>query len=240
MRKKWPNGWANSNKSKNTQTGPQGQFSFAALMKAGDLQGCNRTKGGTRVFNWRYIRELLWDRKFLWMLFWVNFAGTIYGYYWYKQQLMESPKWLLPFVPDSPTSSLFFTIVLLLWLFRKSSPVIEMMAVMTSFKYGVWAVVVLILYGVDDGYILPANYMLIFSHAGMAAEVLLYNFAYRFQWRHVWIGAVWLLLNDFFDYVFNVHPWLEDDRFLTEVMWFTTGLSLFTILLTLIIRQRHV
>lgn len=188
---------------------------------------------------WQQIGALLWDRKFMWMLFWVNLAGAVYGYYWYKQQLIESPAWLLPFVPDSPTSSLFFTIALFLWLFRKSSPIIEMLAVMTSFKYGIWAVVVLLMYGIDDGYIIPANVMLIVSHAGMAIEVVLYNFAYRFQAKHIWIGAIWLLLNDFFDYAFNVHPWLEDDRFLTEVMWFTIGLSLFTIVLTFMIRRNR-
>lgn len=188
---------------------------------------------------WQQFKAMLWNRSFMWMLFWINLLGTIYGYYWYKNQLMETPTLLLPFVPDSPTSSLLFTIVLFLWLIRKSSPFIEMLAVMTSFKYGIWAVSVLLLYGAADGYLVPANLMLIVSHAGMAIEVLLYNFAYRFSARHIWIGAVWLLLNDFFDYRYNVHPWLEDDRFLTVVMYYTIGLSLVTILVTFWLRRKR-
>lgn len=187
---------------------------------------------------WQPIRQLLMNRSFLWVLLWVNLLGTIYGYYWYKNQMQDTPPVLLPFVPDSPTSSLFFTVFVLLLLLGRSNPFIEMMALMTSFKYGVWCVVVLTMYGIGDGYIDPANIMLIFSHAGMAAEVLLYNFAYRFGAKHVWLGAAWLLVNDFFDYVFKVHPYLEDDRFLSEVAVFTISLSIFTILLTFWLRQR--
>ncbi|WP_018133267.1 DUF1405 domain-containing protein [Effusibacillus pohliae] len=181
----------------------------------------------------RYLRDLFVDRRFLWMLFWINLLGTVYGYYWYRNQLLNTPPLLWPFVPDSPTSSLFFTIVILLWLFRRSSPVLEMMAVMTSFKYGVWCVAVLLLYGVADRFIAPANIMLILLHAGMAVEVLLYRFAYRFRPHHVWWGAAWLLLNDLFDYGFGVHPYLEDDRFVPEIAVFTVLLSLFTIALAL-------
>ncbi|MFC4768951.1 DUF1405 domain-containing protein [Effusibacillus consociatus] len=192
------------------------------------------------MFDLQKLRFFLVQRSVLRILFWVNLLGTIYGYYWYKNQLLESPSVLLPFVPDSPTASLFFTITVLLWLYGKSSPLIEMMAVMTSFKYGVWCVVVLVMYGIDDGSISPANLMLIFSHAGMAVEVLLYNFAYRFGTKHIWVGALWLAVNDFFDYVFGVHPYLQDDRFLTLVALFTIALSLFTIFLTYWLRKEGV
>ncbi|WP_338131271.1 DUF1405 domain-containing protein [Cohnella rhizosphaerae] len=62
--------------------------------------------------------NVLLSRRFLtqnWMMtllmiFYV--FGTVYGYYWYKNQLVETmrtqPAWQLPFVPDSPTASLFF------------------------------------------------------------------------------------------------------------------------------------
>lgn len=192
------------------------------------------------MFGWQQLKAILMDRRFLWILFWINLLGTIYGYYWYKDQLLESPPMLLPFVPDSPTSSLFFTITVFLWLWKRSSPVIEMLALMTSFKYGLWAVAVLSLYGIDDGYIHPANLMLIVSHAGMAVEVLLYSFAYRFKPKHIWIGAIWLLVNDFLDYTFDIHPWLEDDRFIHQVAVFTVCLSIVTILLTTWLTRKRV
>ncbi|BCJ85414.1 DUF1405 domain-containing protein [Effusibacillus dendaii] len=184
------------------------------------------------------LKQLLTSRSFVWILFWINLMGTVYGYYWYKEQMAETAWPLLPFVPDSPTASLLFTLLLAVWLLRRTSPILEALALMTCFKYGVWCVAVLLLYGIDDGYISEPNIMLIVSHAGMAIEVLLYSFMYRFRTRHVWVGAAWLLINDFFDYVFHVHPYLEDDRFISQVAVFTVLLSLLTIFMAFGISQQ--
>ncbi len=51
----------------------------------------------------------------------INILGTIYGYYWYRYQLEQTPFYFLPFVPDSPTASLFFVFVLLGFLYKKRS-----------------------------------------------------------------------------------------------------------------------
>ena len=61
----------------------------------------------------KQIYPILGNRYFLWLLLIVNIFGTIYGYYWYGWQLAETPTIFLPFVPDSPTASLFFVIVLI-------------------------------------------------------------------------------------------------------------------------------
>ena len=54
-------------------------------------------------------KVILYNKSFMWLLFFVNLLGTIYGYIWYESQLSTTePKFLL-FVPDSPTASLFFT-----------------------------------------------------------------------------------------------------------------------------------
>ncbi|WP_218276334.1 DUF1405 domain-containing protein, partial [Pseudomonas sp. FW305-BF6] len=73
-------------------------------------------------------------------LFIVNVLGTIYGYVWYQYQLIETPAWLRIVVPDSPTASLFFCFVLLLWFFKKQSGLIEALAYVSLVKYGIWAV----------------------------------------------------------------------------------------------------
>lgn len=168
----------------------------------------------------------------MWILFWVNLLGTIYGYIWYKEQLLSTPWYFLPFVPDSPTSSLFFTIVLGIWLSGRTSRFWEMMSLVMNLKYGIWAVSVLFLYGIDDGGMVPANWMLVFSHGGMAIEVLLYSFMYRWGTQILYVGASWLLVNDFFDYVYDVHPYLEDDRFLSLVTIGTVSLSILVIAFT--------
>ncbi|KPD00816.1 hypothetical protein LR69_00898 [Geobacillus sp. BCO2] len=55
-----------------------------------------------------WLYALLASRPVVWLLLFVNAAGTIYGYYWYRYQLADTPPVFLPFVPDSPTASLFF------------------------------------------------------------------------------------------------------------------------------------
>jgi uncharacterized membrane protein YpjA len=186
------------------------------------------------------VKALLMARPVLWALFISNLLGSIYGFYWYKNQLADTAWYWNFLVPDSPTSSTFYTLVLLLWLLRRSSPLIEMLSMVTNIKYGIWACGVIVTYWAADGTTDPANIMLLVSHAGMAIEVILYNFAYRFDWRYLWIGAVWLLYNDFADYVYGIHPWLQDDRFLAEVTFWTPVLTILTLVTTALLRPRAI
>ncbi|ASS75530.1 hypothetical protein CIG75_11405 [Tumebacillus algifaecis] len=184
------------------------------------------------------IRTQLMSRPFLWLLFICNLLGTIYGFYWYRNQ-MEATEWYWNFfVPDSPTSSGLFTLLILLWLLKKSSPLLEMLSMVTNIKYGIWACGVIFTYGAADGAIEAQNWMLVLSHGAMAVEVLLYNFAYKFDWRWLWVGAVWLLFNDFVDYVYGIHPYLQDGRFLADVTFWTPVLSVATLLLVAMLRPK--
>src|SRR5690625_2274472 len=112
------------------------------------------------------LRYILLDKYFLLLLFLVNFFGTIYGFIWYESQLKITPTIFLPFVPDSPTASMFFTIWLLFFMFRKNLSYIAALAVMSLFKYGTWAVVMNIFTLIVDGAIGWQGYLLIASHAG--------------------------------------------------------------------------
>ena len=89
----------------------------------------------------KWIYPLLANRSFLLLLLIINVAGTIYGYVWYGWQLKETPAIFLIFVPDSPTASLFFVFVIAAFLLKKNWPLVEALAIVTLFKYGIWAVV---------------------------------------------------------------------------------------------------
>lgn len=192
---------------------------------------------GLKLF---WSRDFLLNRHFLWILFIVNLLGTIYGYIWYENQLIwtsiHKPDWMLPFVPDSPTSSLFFALALLYLMYppkrvtklqTAGRVIIEALAVVCSVKYGIWAVV-MIVWGAAQGDVLNwQHYMLIASHLAMAVEALLY-----FRFMKAGIGALaagllWLLLNDSMDYTYGIFPWLpeqlEDE--LSAVRAFTYALS---------------
>lgn len=191
-----------------------------------------------------WLDGILLNRGFLWLLFAVNFLGTVYGYIWYGNQLAFTaehyPVWLLPFVPDSPTASLFFTVAVLLLLFPPKGVrgeyirrVIEALAVLTSIKYGIWAVGIIFAGGLQGDMIGWQDWMLVVSHTAMAIEALLYAryFAIR---SALPIALAWTLLNDAVDYSFGVFPWLprvlEDD--VIVVQWATIALTLFSFALS--------
>lgn len=176
-------------------------------------------------------------------LFLINAAGTVYGFYWYWGQLQDvleaKPAWMVLLVPDSPTASLFFTIAIgWLWLVperRLSSPnallirsMVEVLAVVTSFKYGIWAVA-MIFAGAAQGDVLTwQHYMLVGSHLGMAAEALLYTRFFSVRPGTLAAAAFWTLYNDLADYRFGIYPYLPNvlDDDLPAIQAFTMLLSL--------------
>jgi uncharacterized membrane protein YpjA len=177
--------------------------------------------------------DWLGHKSTIWLLFVINFLGTIYGYIWYKNQLVDTTWWLWPFVPDSPTASLFFTIVLLAFILRKRWPLIEAFAAVTLFKYGIWASVMIIWTGALGGELYWQHYMLLFSHLGMAVQAVLYSPYLSFNIKHLLIVAIWTLTNDLLDYSIAIFPWLDQrlHPYLSTVYVFTLGLSLVSLLI---------
>lgn len=187
----------------------------------------------------RSIYLLLSNRLFLWLLLIINIFGTIYGYYWYKSQLAETPTKFLLFVPDSPTASLFFVFVLIAFLLHKNWPLLEALAVVTLFKYGIWAVVMNILVYVETGELSLASWMLIFSHGAMALQGLLYIPYYRIKLIHIVLTAVWTLHNDVIDYVFEMMPnYSVLDQYMNNIGYFTFWLSIISILIAFVASKK--
>src|SRR5699024_9635195 len=152
-------------------------------------------------FMFQYI---LADKRFIFILFIINLLGTIYGFYWYEYQLANTPTIFLIFVPDSPMASMFFTIFFLFFLFNQNATYIESLDIITLIKYMIWAIIMNVLSFITTGYLNPSGYMLIFSHARMAIQGLLYAPFYKIKMRHLVIAAIWTLHNDVIDYVFGM------------------------------------
>lgn len=178
----------------------------------------------------RMIKYILLDKKILTTLFIINLLGTIYGFIWYKGQLAITPPIFLPFVPDSPTASLFFTIFLLFFIFGKNIPYIEALGMTTLFKYGIWAVMMNLFTLYIDGSLSWQGYMLIISHGAMAVQGLLYAPFYAIKWRHLAVAAIWILHNDIIDYVFGMMPIYSSlTAYMNEIGYFTFWLSILSI-----------
>jgi len=156
------------------------------------------------------ILNLLKTRPVLLVIGTINLLGTLYGYYWYAPQLADSKWYFYPFIPDSPTASLFFTIIVFLWLFKRKSPLIEALAFVTLIKYGVWAVVMNMLMlqevGTTDVRLTLMALMLMLSHGAMAFQALLYSPFMRFSSHELLLVSIWVLHNDVVDYVLGQWP----------------------------------
>src|SRR5690625_5423401 len=72
------------------------------------------------------LKYIFTHKTFLILLFIINLFGTIYGYLWYAGQLAITPAVFIPFVPDSPTATLFFTIFLIFFIFRSEEHTSEL------------------------------------------------------------------------------------------------------------------
>ncbi|MBP2241361.1 putative membrane protein YpjA [Cytobacillus eiseniae] len=190
----------------------------------------------------KWVYPILANRSVLWLLLIINIAGTIYGYDWYKYQLVETPAIFLPFVPDSPTASLFFVFVLIAFLLGKNWPLFEALAIITLVKYGIWAVVMNLLVFNVTGELDWIGLMLIGSHGAMAIQGVLYSPFYRMKVWHLVVAAIWTLHNDVIDYVFFMLPQYSHlDLYIPQIGYFTFWLSMASIGLTayLCIRKNH-
>lgn len=178
----------------------------------------------------RWIYSLLGNRSVLVLLLVVNFFGTAYGYYWYKGQLAETPANFLAFVPDSPTASLFFLFVLIAFLLGKNWPLFEALAIVTLFKYGIWAVVMNFLVFIVSGELDGIGLMLMLSHGAMAIQGALYAPFYRFKLWHLVVTGIWTLHNDVIDYVFFMMPSYHMlDQYMPQIGYFTFWLSVLSL-----------
>lgn len=176
---------------------------------------------------------LLSNRSFMWALFIINLLGTIYGYIWYGPQLERTEPIFLPFVPDSPTASLFFTVALFGLLIGKQWGLVQALAVMTLFKYGIWAVVMNILTLIVTGDLSWLGWMLVASHFGMALQGLLYAPFFRVKPVHLIIAALWTVHNEIIDYVFMQYPvYSQLHLYIQEIGYFTFWLSILSIFIT--------
>jgi uncharacterized membrane protein YpjA len=213
--------------------------------------------GGSELMNSSFSLAFYWSKAFLtskrmlWIVFWINFLGTIYGYEWYWNQMLETlsdkPAWLVLFVPDSPTASLFFTLTLVFLLVdsyvesnanlhnpllkrSRIRGIIEALAVAASFKYGIWAVAIIFWASFKGDPMYWQDWMLTVSHGGMAIEALLYFRFFRVRWLGLAVAALWIFSNDYIDYHYAVFPWLPKsvEADLDFVRNATIGLSIVT------------
>ncbi|HBE8129621.1 TPA: DUF1405 domain-containing protein [Staphylococcus aureus] len=162
---------------------------------------------------WQYT---LYQRSWLMMLLICNILGMIYGYIWYGEQLSHTPWQFKIFVPDSPTAILFLVISISLILIRKQNSIIDALAFVTLFKYGIWAVIMNILFIIEQGDITVNGLVLMFSHSIMAVQAIYFYPSFKRSMIGISVAMTWVFLNDYIDYFHLQFPYYD---FITTHVW---------------------
>ncbi|TDM23460.1 DUF1405 domain-containing protein [Macrococcoides canis] len=178
------------------------------------------------------------NKKFLIFIILCNIVGTIYGYYWYLGQLHQTKWYFMPFVPDSPTASLFLVIALTAIVWNRHLPLIEVLAFVTLIKYGVWAVVMNILVFITLDEVTAMGMMLIISHAIMAIQASLFVPLFRVSLLSIVIAAIWVFHNDVIDYVYMQYPvYSMLSGYIQHIGYFSFWLSVISFTLLFIMKR---
>ncbi|HHY0280035.1 TPA: DUF1405 domain-containing protein [Staphylococcus aureus] len=162
---------------------------------------------------WQYT---LYQRSWLMMLLICNILGMIYGYIWYGEQLSHTPWQFKIFVPDSPTAILFLVISISLILIQKQNSIIDALAFVTLFKYGIWAVIMNILFIIEQGDITVNGLVLMFSHSIMAVQAIYFYPRFKLSMIGISVAMTWVFLNDYIDYFHLQFPYYD---FITTHVW---------------------
>lgn len=162
---------------------------------------------------WQYT---LYQRSWLMMLLICNILGMIYGYIWYGEQLSHTPWHFKIFVPDSPTAILYLVISISLILIQKQNSIIDALAFVTLFKYGIWAVIMNILFIIEQGDITVNGLVLMFSHSIMAVQAIYFYTRFKRSMIGISVAMIWVFLNDYIDYFHLQFPYYD---FITTHVW---------------------
>ncbi|HGK4951011.1 TPA: DUF1405 domain-containing protein [Staphylococcus aureus] len=162
---------------------------------------------------WQYT---LYQRSWLMMLLICNILGMIYGYIWYGEQLSHTPWHFKIFVPDSPTAILFLVISISMILIQKQNSIIDALAFVTLFKYGIWAVIMNILFIIEQGDITVNGLILMFSHSIMAVQAIYFYPRFKRSMIGISVAMTWVFLNDYIDYFHLQFPYYD---FITKHVW---------------------
>lgn len=185
------------------------------------------------------IKQILLHPLFIKGLIIINFIGSIYGFYWYRDQLTNTPIKYWIYTPDSPMATFIFIPVLIFLLYKKKNDYIFILAFVNLIKYGLWAVFVNTHYWFITGNIQLIEVLLWLSHLGMAVEGFLYLMLYPPSIKAWILVSLWSLWNDYVDYFWDLHPYLYLDEQLSTVTMFTLCLTCVIIVITGLLIKTH-
>lgn len=138
--------------------------------------------------------------RLVWAVVAVNLAGTVFGIWYYRFQLANTPAVMWPVVPDSPIATLAMVLSLVSWKLGRDRKWVHALAFVGNLKYGLWVVVVQIT--INDVFTSgdPYYWFLLVGHLGMALQAFVIPRYARFTVPGIGVAAAWFGFNDVVDY----------------------------------------
>jgi len=138
--------------------------------------------------------------RLVWVVVAVNLAGTAFGIWYYRFQLLNTPVVMWPVVPDSPIATFAMVLSLLSWKLGRDRKWLHALAFVGNLKYGLWVVVVQIT--INDVFTSgdPYYWFLLVGHLGMALQAFVIPRYANFTVPAVGAAAAWFGFNDVVDY----------------------------------------
>lgn len=149
-------------------------------------------------------------RRFILFILIANILGTIYGWYYYENQLINSPFYFWIFIADCPNSTLFFSIALFLMIKGRKSDFLNFFTSANLTKYGIWTCFALLFH---RSYFFTVNFNLysamFVTHTLLIVEGILFAYATRFT-KYAYLTLLWFFTNDYLDYFAGTHPYMPE------------------------------
>ena len=138
--------------------------------------------------------------RLAWPVVLVNLAGTAFGFWYYRFQLVDTPLVAWPVVPDSPIATLFIALSLAAWRLDIRAGPLHVLAFFGCIKLGAWTPYVQLFLNGPGGIATWLYWFLILSHAAMVVEAFLIHRYASFTVGSVAVAALWYGFNDVVDY----------------------------------------
>lgn len=162
--------------------------------------------------------------RLAWPIVGINLLGTVFGFWYYRFQLADTPLVMWPWVPDSPLATFFMAMSVALWKLGRTNELVNMLAFYGNIKLGLWTPFTLVVFQGDFAYLHPAMFQfLIWSHLLMVAQAFLIHRYSRFSLWAIVGALIWYTVDLTLDYFVPIaggphHTWIPTPRH-TE-MWF--------------------
>ncbi|MDQ2050469.1 DUF1405 domain-containing protein [Natronolimnohabitans sp. A-GB9] len=140
--------------------------------------------------------------RFAWLVVAINLAGTVFGFWYYRQQLLDTAMVMWPWIPDSPMATLLIAVAIAAWKLGYELPWLTALAFFGNVILGLWTPYTLLVF--HETYATqthPLMYQFLFwSHLAMVVQAFVLHRITDFPVWGVAVAAVWYTSNLIVDY----------------------------------------